>query len=70
MTTTIANFGTWHIQCIPEDGARISILKYDGYDLFTGNPSAFKPPEKFIGEFETRPVYGYDDCFPDRKSVV
>jgi len=64
ITTTIANFGNWHIQCIPEDGARISILKYDGYDLFTGNPSAFKPPEKFIGEFETRPVYGYDDCFP------
>lgn len=64
MKTTIANFGNWHIQCIPEDGARISVLKYAGHDLLTANPPSFKPPDRFYGEYETRPVYGYDDCFP------
>jgi hypothetical protein len=59
-----ADFGNWHIQCIPEDGARISVLKYAGHDLLTANQPAFKPPERFYGEYETRPVYGYDDCFP------
>ena len=32
--------------------------------MLTTNPLAFKPPDKFCGEYETRPVYGYDDCFP------
>jgi hypothetical protein len=59
-----ANFGSWHIECIPEDGARISVLNYTGHDLLTASPALFKPPEKFYGEFETRPVFGYDDCFP------
>ncbi len=59
-----ADFGNWHIQCLPEDGGRISILKYAGQDLLTLNHPAFKPPDKFYGEYETRPVYGYDDCFP------
>jgi hypothetical protein len=59
-----ANFENWHIQCIPEDGARISVLKYAGHDLLTTNPPAFKPPDRFYGEYETRSVYGYDDCFP------
>jgi hypothetical protein len=59
-----ANFGNWNIECAPDDGARISVLKYAGHDLLTASPAAFKPPEKFYGEFETRPVFGYDDCFP------
>ena len=59
-----ANFANWHIQCIPEDGARISVLRYEDQDLLTANPSSFRPPDKFYGEYETRPVYGYDDCFP------
>jgi hypothetical protein len=59
-----ANFENWYIQCIPEDGGRISVLKYAGHDLLTQNPPVFKPPERFYGEYETRPVYGYDDCFP------
>jgi hypothetical protein len=54
----------WHIQCLPEDGARISVLQFAGLDLLTATPPLFKPPEKFYGEYETRPVYGYDDCFP------
>ena len=64
METIKADFGNWHIQCIPEDGARISVLKYAGHNLLTTYPSVLRAPQKFIGEYETRPVYGYDDCFP------
>jgi hypothetical protein len=64
MKTIIADFAKWHIECLPDDGARISVLRYDGRDLLTANPPSFKAPEKFYGEYETRPVYGYDDCFP------
>jgi hypothetical protein len=35
-----------------------------GHDLLSINPTTFKPPDRFYGEYETRPVYGYDDCFP------
>jgi hypothetical protein len=59
-----ADFGNWHVECLPEDGARISVLKYFGNDLLTPKTSCFKKPEKDYGEFELRPVYGYDDCFP------
>jgi hypothetical protein len=59
-----ANFGNWYIQCLSDDGARISILRYEGQDLLTANPPSFKAPDQFYGEYETRPVYGYDDCFP------
>jgi hypothetical protein len=64
MKTIISKFGYWYIEIIPEDGARISVLKYDGNDLLTTIQPSFKAPEKFLGDFETRPVYGYDDCFP------
>lgn len=59
-----ANFQNWFVQCIPEDGARISILRFEGQDLLTASPPSFKAPDNFYGEYETRPVYGYDDCFP------
>jgi len=59
-----ANIGNWYVQCIPEDGGRISVLSYEGQDLLTSNPPSFRPPEKFYGAYETRPVFGYDDCFP------
>jgi len=64
MKTINAKFGKWDIQCLPYDGARIAALRYEDQDLLTANPSKFKVPEKFYGEYETRPVYGYDDCFP------
>jgi hypothetical protein len=64
MRTVEAHIGKWFIQCIPEEGARISVLQYEGIDLLTGSPSDFKPPQMDYGEYETRPVYGYDDCFP------
>jgi len=58
------NHASWEVECLPEDGARISSLKYKGYELLTTNPVNFIPPKKDYGEYETRPVYGYDDCFP------
>lgn len=59
-----ASFQNWFVQCIPEDGARISILRFEGQDLLTASPPSFKAPDQFYGEYETRSVYGYDDCFP------
>jgi hypothetical protein len=59
-----AGFDNWEIQYSPDDGARIVSLNYAGHDLLTSPPVNFKPPDKFRGEFETRPVSGYDDCFP------
>ena len=58
------NIEKWHIECLPDDGARISVLRFAGHDLLTAKPLAFKSPKKFYGEYENRPVYGYDDCFP------
>ena len=40
------------------------MLTYDGHDLVTRAPKKFKAPKKDYGEYELRPVYGYDDCFP------
>lgn len=64
MKRTTAQFGRWSVECLPEDGARIASLEFDGRVLLTASPSNFRPPEKDYGQFETRPVYGYDDCFP------
>jgi hypothetical protein len=59
-----ADFNDWQIEYIPEDGARIEALRYAGQDLLSSSPVTFRSPERFYGEYETRPVYGYDDCFP------
>jgi hypothetical protein len=59
-----ADFGDWEIEYIPEDGARISLLNYAGHNLLTPEPEDFAPPSRFYGDYETRPVFGYDDCFP------
>jgi len=59
-----AGFDNWHIEYIPDDGARIAALRYAGHDLLSTPPVSFRSPERFYGEYETRPVYGYDDCFP------
>jgi len=59
-----ADFGQWHILYSPDDGARIASLSYSGKDLLTSEPAIFIQPGSFSGEYETRPVYGYDDCFP------
>ncbi len=64
MNVLKADFDSWHIEYCPDDGARITALKYGGLDLLTPFPSGFRPPDSSSGEYETRPVYGYDDCFP------
>ncbi len=64
MKKTDLNFENWQVKCIPDAGARISLLKYKGFNLLTSEPAYFNTPLKDYGEYETRPVYGYDDCFP------
>jgi len=56
--------GKWFLEFIPGDGGRISALSYDGIDILCRRPLSFCPPQKDYGLYETRPVYGYDDCFP------
>ena len=57
-------FGHWQVECCPADGARLTRLAWAGTDLLTTAPAAFRPPARDYGRYETRPVYGYDDCFP------
>jgi hypothetical protein len=59
-----AEFEKWQVHYAPDDGARILALNYAGHKLLTSEPAVFRPPERSYGEFETRPVFGYDDCFP------
>lgn len=57
-------FGKWLVEFASEDGARLERLSFDNYALMTTEPASFKPPSTDYGKYETRPVYGYDDCFP------
>ena len=57
-------FGPWEVECLAEDGARLGALRFAGVDLLTPAPADFRPPAANCGAYETRPVYGYDDCFP------
>lgn len=57
-------FGRWALEWLAGDGARLGSLRFDGADLLTVRPVCFKPPRSDYGHYETRPVYGYDDCFP------
>ena len=56
--------GSWLIEYDLEDGGRLNRLCFDGYDLLTTAPKNFSSPAADYGKYETRPVYGYDDCFP------
>ena len=58
------SFGEWEVESLPEDGGRLSFLRFLGRDLLTQKPESFHAPIEDFGLFETRPVYGYDDCFP------
>jgi hypothetical protein len=58
------SFGPWSLEISPEDGARVRRLAFNGHDLLTTEPQQFRPPGPPYGPYETRPVYGYDDCFP------
>ena len=63
-------FGPWQLEYMPTDGGRISRLKYGDIDLLTVEPENFTPPKEDYGLYETRPVYGYDDCFPSVDACV
>jgi hypothetical protein len=58
------SFGPWKLRIQREDGARIGRLSYNGRELLTGEPREYCPPGPGFGAYESRPVYGYDDCFP------
>lgn len=57
-------YGRWIIEYDLDDGARLSRLCFNNTDLLTREPNNFRSPSSDYGEYETRPVYGYDDCFP------
>lgn len=57
-------FKAWEVEYSPADGARLNRLCFNGSDLLTTEPGVFRPPTDDYGVYETRPVYGYDDCFP------
>jgi hypothetical protein len=57
-------FGQWAVDIMPDDGARLQRLSYQRHELLTPPPDRFRPPRRDFGLYETRPVYGYDDCFP------
>lgn len=61
-------FGNWLVEYDLNDGARLSRLCFGDFDLLTPAPEHFKSPSTDYGTFETRPVYGYDDCFPSVES--
>jgi hypothetical protein len=61
---SISKFGLWLVEYTAEDGARLNRLCYDNYDLMTKAPGTFRVPKTDFGEYEKRPVFGYDDCFP------
>lgn len=63
-STILRQFGRWTVECLPADGARLSLLSYGRQPLLTAPPQHFRPPSRDFGRYETRPVYGYDDCFP------
>ena len=49
-----ADFDNWHIEYIPDDGARIAVLRYAGNDLLTSPAGYFRSPERFYGEYRNK----------------
>jgi len=60
----IFQYNHWLVEYTTDDGGRLDRLRYKGYDLLTVRPESFQSPSSIYGKYETRPVYGYDDCFP------
>jgi len=58
------NYNKWYASYSENDGARLNRLSFGGFDLLTSLPDPYTYPQKDFGKYETRPVYGYDDCFP------
>lgn len=57
-------YGKWVAEYDLQDGARIGRLTYADVELVTTKPKTFNTPKTDYGLYETRPVFGYDDCFP------
>ncbi|MEX0680213.1 MAG: hypothetical protein WD097_02440 [Balneolales bacterium] len=57
-------YGPWSAEYTLDDGARLNRMCYQGFDLLTTAPENFRRPSTDYGDYENRPVYGYDDCFP------
>lgn len=56
----------WEVESDP-DGGRLTRVCWRGRSLLTGPHlpgGTFTPPDPAWGEYETRPVFGYDDCWP------
>lgn len=56
----------WEIAC-DDDGGRLTRVAWRGQELLTPSPPTPLPVGercRIWGEFETRPVFGYDDCWP------
>ncbi|NQU38786.1 MAG: hypothetical protein HQ523_02430 [Lentisphaerae bacterium] len=64
MSVVRCKVGPWVAECLPDDGGRVTTLRFDGRDILTAAPANFRPPMANYGEYERRPVYGYDDCLP------
>lgn len=70
MMKKAVEYGHWLVEYDLDDGARLNRLCFDHVDLITTEPEHFKPPSTDYGEYETRPVYGYDDCFPSVEESI
>ncbi|MEI6503824.1 MAG: hypothetical protein WCP21_22665 [Armatimonadota bacterium] len=69
---TVWQQGDWAVECDP-DGGRLTRIAWRGRDLLTRPHlpgGVFTPPDPKWGEFETRPVFGYDDCWPSLEISV
>ncbi len=62
--------GPWLVYFDLNDGARIGRLVYRDFDILTKEKLEFHQPKNNYGEYEMRPVYGYDDCFPSVDSCL
>ncbi|NSW58346.1 MAG: hypothetical protein HPY44_20245 [Armatimonadetes bacterium] len=63
---TLWRQGDWEVEC-DLDGGRLTRVCWRGHSLLTGPHmpgGTFTPPDPKWGEYETRPVFGYDDCWP------
>lgn len=65
--------GDWRLICDLEDGGRISSARWRGLELLTQPHlpnGSFRAPAPDYGLYETRPVFGYDDCWPSVQPSV
>lgn len=59
--------GDWEVCCDHDDGGRIGSIRWRGRELLTQPHlvgGRFVAPTMDYGEYENRPVFGYDDCWP------